>query len=529
MKKRMNKIIVTLLMITSVCTLLSNASTVAAKGIMDTAPSIIPDNANGKKILFDNTHGQTAGAADWVIDGGFSDYAQNLVSEGYFVQELRSNEPIKYENLVGYDAFIIPEANIPFKVQEQDAMERYVNEGGSIFFIADHYNADRNKNRWDASEVFNGYRRGAYENPTHGMNDNERNSKAMQDVESRDWLAETFGVRFRYNAIGNVDATKIVSPTESFGITEGIDCVAMHAGSTIEILNPEVAKGIVYLPDGLKSSDKWNAAVDQGIYEGGGIDEGAYVAIAKKGAGKAAFLGDSSAVEDATPKYRNEETGKTKKTYNGYKEQDDAALLLQLTNWLTEQEDYTNFVETGIVLDQVTTIFDFEIPKNSTEPQKEPWSNSSNNYKWYDSSTFAKGSYGYDEQETETPLEDMACNIYLPDKIYAGQELSVTICLTGMKPNSTVEHLKVGAYLNGGEQIAEFKEIMSNWTGNYGYSNEFSITTDKDGNAVKTLVFQIKEGVEGSFNIRVKRGSSNLATQTCLIAEVIDDVPEIGK
>ena len=70
-------------------------------------------------------------------------------------------------------------------------------------------------------------------------------------------------------------------------------------------------------------------AVDQGVYEGGGVDEGAYVAIAKKGAGKAAFIGDSSAVEDATPKYKNEETGRTKTTYDGYKEQDDAALLLQ--------------------------------------------------------------------------------------------------------------------------------------------------------------------------------------------------------
>ena len=178
------------------------------------------------------------------------------------------------------------------KVEEQDAIEQYVNDGGSVFFIADHYNADRNKNRWDAAEVFNGYRRGAYDDPAKGMDNGEKNSEAMQNVESSDWLAETFGVRFRYNAVGDVNATEIVPATESFGITEGVESVAMHAGATVAILDPEVAKGIVYLPEGLDSSDKWGSAVDQGVYEGGGVDEGAYVAIAKKGAGKAAFIGD---------------------------------------------------------------------------------------------------------------------------------------------------------------------------------------------------------------------------------------------
>lgn len=311
MKKRMTRILVSTLLAATVCTPLFTTTTVMAESATDPAPSITPDNANGKKILFDNTHAQTAGAADWVIDGGFSDYAQGLANEGYFVQELRKDEPIKYEDLSGYDAFIIPEANVPFKVEEQDAIEQYVNDGGSVFFIADHYNADRNKNRWDAAEVFNGYRRGAYDDPTKGMDNEEKNSEAMQNVESSDWLAETFGVRFRYNAVGDVNATEIVPATESFGITEGVESVAMHAGATVAILDPEVAKGIVYLPEGLDSSDKWGSAVDQGVYEGGGVDEGAYVAIAKKGAGKAAFIGDSSAVEDATPKYKNEETGRT--------------------------------------------------------------------------------------------------------------------------------------------------------------------------------------------------------------------------
>ena len=142
---------------------------VNAENYSNPAPSIQPTTANGYSILFDNTHGETAGAADWVIDGGFSSFANALANTGYTVTELRTNTPITYSELSGYSVFVLPEANIPFKTTEQAALVQYVQNGGSIFFIADHYNADRNKNRWDAAEVFNGYRRGAYADPTSGM------------------------------------------------------------------------------------------------------------------------------------------------------------------------------------------------------------------------------------------------------------------------------------------------------------------------------------------------------------------------
>ena len=252
---------------------LTGMHAVQAEGPNDPAPEIKPTNANGKKVLFDNTHGQTAGAADWVIDGGFSDFGNAIAKNGYYVKELRKTTPITYDDLKDYDVLVIGEANIPYKASEQAAMIQYVESGGSIFFIADHYNADRNKNRWDASEVFNGYRRGAFDNPAKGMTAEEANSAAMQGVESSDWLSDHFGVRFRYNAVGDVNATTIVSPNETFGITSGVDSVAVHAGSTVAITDPSHAKGLVYLP-ALSSRDKWNNAVDQGVYFGGGVDEG---------------------------------------------------------------------------------------------------------------------------------------------------------------------------------------------------------------------------------------------------------------
>lgn len=134
----------------------------------------------------------------------------------------------------------------------------------------------------------------------------------MQDVASSDWLSDNFGVRIRYNALGDINANVIVNPQQAFGITNQVSSVAMHAGSTIAVTNPKIAKGIVYLP-AVSSSQKWPNAVDQGVYNGGGVAEGAYVSISKVGLGKAAVIGDSSPVEDATPKYLREENGQTKK------------------------------------------------------------------------------------------------------------------------------------------------------------------------------------------------------------------------
>ncbi|MDZ7544011.1 endonuclease, partial [Clostridium perfringens] len=121
-------------------------------------------------------------------------------------------------------------------------------------------------------------------------------------------------------------------------------------------------------------NEAWPNAVDQGVYNGGSIAEGPYAAIAKVGAGKAAFIGDSSPVEDATPKYLREETGAKKTTYDGFKEQNDGVLLVNMVNWLSTKESYTGLNQVaGLQLDQPTAQLPFEAPEASTEPQAEPW------------------------------------------------------------------------------------------------------------------------------------------------------------
>ncbi|MBO0477546.1 WxL domain-containing protein [Vagococcus sp. DIV0080] len=493
---------------------------VGAENASDPAPEIKPSQPNGQKVLFDNTHAQTAGAADWVIDGAFSDFGQGLANNGYYVKELRKTTPITLDDLKEYDVFVLPEANIPYKVSEQQAIEDYVSAGGSVFYISDHYNADRNKNRIDASEAFNGYRRGAYTDMTKDMSEAEKNSEAMQGVESSDWLNETFGVRFRYNGIDNIsDSSKWVM-NDAFGILDGVNSVGLHAGSTVAIMDPTRAKGLIYPPSGLTSSaNKWGPSVDQGVYNGGGVEEGAYVAISKKDKGKAAFIGDTSMVEDASPKYMRDENGKSKKTYDGYKEKDDAKVLVQLVDWLSKQEDYDTFDKMGIQLSSKTVLHDFEDPAKSTEPQKEPWAAPAAGFKWYDNSTFAPGSFGT-TSTVQVPSEGKV-SIELKEKPQAKRDNKAVVKVTGLAPNAKADNYQLGLYTpvaqNGftqGSQVAKTKVGDGEWLP-IGYSEKFSVTADANGNAEQVVYFNVQ--AEGDYNIRVKQNKDNLVTNPITI------------
>lgn len=485
----------------------------------DPAPQIEHEGDFKGKVLFDNTHGQTAGAADWVIDGAFSDFGEGVAEQGYDVDELRKTSPITLEDLEDYDVFVLPEANIPFKESEQDALLQYADEGGSIFFIADHYNADRNLNRWDAGEVFNGYRRGAFEDPTKGMGEEEANSEAMQDVTSTDWLGDNFGVRFRSNAIGDVTSGETVVPDdESFGITEDVEMVAMHAGSTLSILDPDHVKGLIYLPE---DPPKWGPAVDEGVYNGGGIDEGPFAAIGKYGKGKAAFLGDSSPVEDASPKYLREDTGEKKTTYDGWEEGDDATFLIQTIEWLAEQEDYTSF-DGEIPLSEKTPLKDFEEdPSKSTEPEEEPWTDPPEGYKWWDPDTFKPGSYGSDE-DASNPTYGFVHQDVLPNQ----EEFQIRIEANDLSAGDTISNLTVGIYKEGGEQLATFKN-EDGWASSPGYSDAFDITADDTGQAYKDLTLKLNPDYEGDAKLRLKVDGNNEETEAVEIADVdVEDLPE---
>lgn len=72
-------------------------------------------NQTQQTVLFDNSHAQTAGAADWVIDGSFSDNADSMRKQGYQVKELEGESNISEQTLQQAHVLVIPEANNPFK------------------------------------------------------------------------------------------------------------------------------------------------------------------------------------------------------------------------------------------------------------------------------------------------------------------------------------------------------------------------------------------------------------------------------
>lgn len=380
------------------------------------APVKIPSaqNSNGKTVLFDVSHGGTEGNADWVIDGGFSDFADALVVEGYRVEEYRgidlnndglilysddintpnSSQPneaiITYNAIQHADVFVLAETNRPFKTSEYEALEQFVAAGKGIYFIADHYNADRNLNTWDATEVFNGYNRSTLAKYNIGGEYGDLRNPGN----SEGWLAQNFGIRFRFNALDyKAGVSDVTSAVHSEGITAGVEPILMAAGATLAITDPNRAKGLVYL-SAQDNATPWGHAIDSGLYYGG-RDEGPYVAIAKAGLGKAAFIGDSSPIEDASPKYRRQDSGSTKKTYPGWTDPGDAATLsINIVNWLATPESYTAFDNNnGHTVGELTP--NAKAPIEMDDPDNgNPWSIPSNGYNPWDTSTFANGAFG---------------------------------------------------------------------------------------------------------------------------------------
>ena len=422
------------------------------------AKTPLAGKSNGKLVLFDNSHGETAGQADWVIDGGFSDFADDLVNNGYTVKEYRGvdkdgdgviryyddrkpenvnkNEAvITYDAIKDADVFVMAEANRPFTIAEHDALKKFVDSGKGIYFISDHYNADRNTNTWDGTEVFDGYNRStASSYNMGGAYGDLRNPQSA----NKGWLAENFGIRFRFNALDlKAGFSGIKSPAETEGITQGVKPILMAAGGTLSIVDGNKAKGLVYLSPTDKPV-KWNSAADDGLYFGG-EKEGAFVAISKPSKGKAAFIGDSSPIEDDTTKYRNESDGSIKKTHPGYKSAGSAATLsVNIINWLAKSEDYVGFDGTTRKKGVNTPEPMADMEKDET--QAEPWSTPK--YDPWNTDTFAPGSYNA-PQPSNSPVKNTPVTGVNLDKTSLNLSVNGTASLTAtvLPANATNKNL----------------------------------------------------------------------------------------
>ncbi|MDQ2769220.1 MAG: hydrolase [Bacteroidota bacterium] len=147
-----------------------------------------PPPPGGKKFLFDASHAELAGNADWAldVDGGvtpryptpaasgitsstsetywtaaLSSWGVSLVKLGNSVENLPSGTAITYGNssnpqdLSNYNVFVVDEPNTLFNSTEKAAIVNFVKNGGGLFMISDHTISDRNNDGYDSPAIWN--------------------------------------------------------------------------------------------------------------------------------------------------------------------------------------------------------------------------------------------------------------------------------------------------------------------------------------------------------------------------------------
>ncbi|MVN75946.1 hydrolase [Hymenobacter sp. HMF4947] len=147
-----------------------------------------PPATTGKKFLFDGSHAETAGNADWIPDadngvvarfptpaqsgitasttegywtGGLSSWGVALVKLGNTVESLPTGTAITYGNasnpqdLSNYNVFVVDEPNTLFTATEKAAIVNFVKNGGGLFMISDHTVSDRNNDGQDSPAIWN--------------------------------------------------------------------------------------------------------------------------------------------------------------------------------------------------------------------------------------------------------------------------------------------------------------------------------------------------------------------------------------
>ncbi len=109
-------------------------------------------SADKPLVLFDEGHAQRAGNADWVIDGGFSDFADAFKANGC---EVKAVKQFSAEVLKNVKIVVLPEPNSAYSSAEQDALVSFVDNGGCLYAISDHDKSDRNGDGIDSVGVLN--------------------------------------------------------------------------------------------------------------------------------------------------------------------------------------------------------------------------------------------------------------------------------------------------------------------------------------------------------------------------------------
>ncbi|TGE14467.1 hydrolase [Hymenobacter elongatus] len=285
-----------------------------------------PPTGTAKKFLFDGSHGELAGNADWVLDvnsgvasaiptpaqsgitsttpetywtGAISAWGVALVKLGHTVEQLPAGARITYgdasntQDLTKYSVFVVDEPNTVFTAAEKTAILGFVQNGGGLFMISDHIISDRNNDGWDSPEIWN-------------------------DLMSNNSVqANPFGFSINFDNIVENSSNELVSATNPImnGPLGTVSQLSFHNGATMT-LNPtanSTVQGLV-----------WRSTAGQG-------NTLAMAASSTFGTGRVVIVGDSSPADDGTGSPGNT-------VYDGWNENlSHSRLHLNASLWLAKQ------------------------------------------------------------------------------------------------------------------------------------------------------------------------------------------------
>ncbi|HEX8326247.1 MAG TPA: hydrolase [Hymenobacter sp.] len=253
-----------------------------------------PPTGTAKKFLFDGSHGELAGNADWVLDvnsgvasrypspaqsgitssspetywtGAISAWGVALAKQGHTVEQLPAGGAISYGNtanpqdLANYSVFVVDEPNIIFTASEKTAIVNFVKNGGGLFMISDHDVSDRNNDGYDSPDIWN-------------------DLMANNSVQ-----ANPFGFKVNLdNIVENSSNVRAGANPILNGSQGAVSQLSFHNGATMT-LNPTANSSVQGLI--------WRSTATQG-------NSLAMAASCTYGAGRVVIVGDSSPADDGT-------------------------------------------------------------------------------------------------------------------------------------------------------------------------------------------------------------------------------------
>lgn len=226
--------------------------------------------AGGAPVLFDNTHAQTAGNADWTIQGGYSDFADSLRHHGFQVSSHDRGE-IDAARLADVKVLIVPEPNTRFTPREIRAITAFVQKGGGLLAIGNHHGSDRNGDGVDSVKAWNE-------------------------------LTPAMGIKFNSDKHYEDPLAGVVAGGQ---LGQGVLKIGCWAGSSLTVSGTA------------RPEFKFNG-------QNGG---NAFVATGTHGSGRVVAIGDSSPFDDGTGAPGDH-------LHDGYKQHDIVQFGLNSVNWL---------------------------------------------------------------------------------------------------------------------------------------------------------------------------------------------------